>query len=296
MTAGSCRTSSGVPRAITLPSFSTTTRSQAFRDDVEVVVDQDDAAAAAIADAATTVSTMSPGLGVIETCGRLVEQQELQPADDRARDLEPPLQAIGELRREPVADMAGSPAPRRPPCATSRRSPSAEPGGRHLDRFERGEVAGRRMFWKVRRMPRRAATRRVRPRPLTLAQTRSCPAVGCSTPEMTLSSVVLPEPFGPMRPTISPWLEREIDVVDGRQTLEAHDDPGCREQHRCRAMRDSRTRPRAPPPACERYFDRREFLGKSDRLDDELLVGECRTSRWRSPSSECPCRSGCPCR
>ena len=43
---------------------------------------------------------------------------------------------------------------------------------------------------------------------------------------MTLKTVVLPEPFGPMRPTISPALHGEIELVDGTQSAEGHRQAG----------------------------------------------------------------------
>ena len=41
-----------------------------------------------------------------------------------------------------------------------------------------------------------------------------------STPVMTLTSVVLPAPFGPIRPTISPLVDRQRETVDGAQAAE----------------------------------------------------------------------------
>ena len=61
----------------------------------------------------------------------------------------------------------------------------------------------RRMFWNVRPMPARAtswAGHRVASRP----SIRMRPALGEKRPEMMLRSVVLPDPFGPISPTISP--------------------------------------------------------------------------------------------
>ena len=46
------------------------------------------------------------------------------------------------------------------------------------------------------------------------------PASGVSAPEIRLSTVVLPEPFGPIRPTISPALDAEADIVDRLEAAE----------------------------------------------------------------------------
>jgi DNA-binding GntR family transcriptional regulator len=59
------------------------------------------------------------------------------------------------------------------------------------------------MFWNVRATPRRAivaAAARVMSRPSSVTR----PPVGWMTPEMQFSSVVLPEPFGPIKPKIRP--------------------------------------------------------------------------------------------
>ena len=62
----------------------------------------------------------------------------------------------------------------------------------------------------------------VRPHARDVAGRRSAPgprSAGC-TPVMRLISVVLPAPFGPIRPTISPCVDREADTVDGVQAAE----------------------------------------------------------------------------
>ena len=40
-----------------------------------------------------------------------------------------------------------------------------------------------------------------------------------------LNVVVLPEPFGPMRPSISPFIDIEAEIVDGDETAEAAREP-----------------------------------------------------------------------
>ena len=46
-------------------------------------------------------------------------------------------------------------------------------------------------------------------------QNSTAPPVGLICPSMLLNSVVLPEPLGPITPTISPGADRERDAVDG---------------------------------------------------------------------------------
>src|SRR5206468_3077995 len=58
--------------------------------------------------------------------------------------------------------------------------------------------------WKVRAMP--SAARRCAGRPLTSEpERRIVPPSAGTTPEMRLTSVVFPAPFGPMRPSARPW-------------------------------------------------------------------------------------------
>src|SRR5512146_2509705 len=67
--------------------------------------------------------------------------------------------------------------------------------------------AKRRMFWKVLITPARAM--RLADRPSIGAPSRRIrPAVGANTPERQLSNVVLPLPFGPISPAISPGASR----------------------------------------------------------------------------------------
>src|SRR5260370_15292951 len=64
-------------------------------------------------------------------------------------------------------------------------------------------VSKLRTTWKVRAMPRPAHA--TGPRPETrLPSSRISPASGVTSPEIELNSEVLPAPFGPIRPRISP--------------------------------------------------------------------------------------------
>ena len=82
--------------------------------------------------------------------------------------------------------------------------------------------------WCVRTRPSRqrcAAERAVTSAPWKA----TLPALGGKAPASTLSSVVLPAPFGPTMPTASPSLMRQIDVVEHHKRAEALVDTRCGE-------------------------------------------------------------------
>src|SRR3954452_561634 len=60
-----------------------------------------------------------------------------------------------------------------------------------------------RMFWKVRAIPSLVIANRLWP-PMLLPWNSTSPDVGAYTPVIALKQVVLPAPFGPIRPRISP--------------------------------------------------------------------------------------------
>ena len=139
----------------------------------------------------------------IEPGGRLVEEEDRRPVHDRPGHHEPLRHAAGEcqhrslgpLRRAGTARAAGSPRP----WSSSRSC-------RRSDRGSRGSPtrsASGRACWSAgpRRSPasprsgapRRRRRRRTHARPVGITRVVSMPAV-----------VVLPAPFGPSRPKISP--------------------------------------------------------------------------------------------
>ena len=65
-----------------------------------------------------------------------------------------------------------------------------------------------------------SASRRCRRR-----RAATAPAFGRSMPMISFITVDLPEPFGPIRPRISPGADREADVLDGDQAAEALGQP-----------------------------------------------------------------------
>ena len=101
---------------------------------------------------------------VVQTRSRFVEKQELELAGDGAGNLQASLQAIGQLLRQAIADrrethllqsragdLAAVSGPASHAAATSTVSSAVN-------------VAARRIFWKVRRMPIAAAERERRSR------------------------------------------------------------------------------------------------------------------------------------
>ena len=150
--------------------------------------------------------------GLVEIAGRLVGEQDRRIGRERARQRDALLLAAGELRRivmQPFAEpdrgqlllgarmRVGS---RRRVRAAPRRSPARSWSGS-------GGTTGRRC--------RRCVHENVqaRPRPVALKlvpSTTTSPLSGRSSPAMTMSSVDLPEPDGPIRPTALPEATRRL--------------------------------------------------------------------------------------
>ena len=74
-------------------------------------------------------------------------------------------------------------------------------------------------IWKLRAMPRRAR-RCGGSWVMSSPQNTTLPACGRSAPEMQLISVVLPEPFGPIRPNRSPLPDVDADIVERGEAAE----------------------------------------------------------------------------
>ena len=77
-------------------------------------------------------------------------------------------------------------------------------------------------------------------------RSRSCRSVGAMRPQIRLTKVVLPAPFGPMIARISPGMQGEIDHVDRLQAAEGlAQSPRGREErcHGSHLSHRSRTRP-----------------------------------------------------
>ena len=160
---------------------------------------------------------------------RLVEQARLRVADQRARDLDDALLAEGQRGRRPVGELRQADEVER--FARARRDPasSARMRARPERRAEEARSSLRRcrpviMFSSTRhageklrglegaRSPQRGDPVGLEAGDRPFVETDIARSRARLRPQMTLSSVVLPAPFGPMIPTISPGANVDADV------------------------------------------------------------------------------------
>ena len=153
-------------------------------------------------------------LRLVQPGRRLVEQQVARPDGERAGDaqqaLAPRRQEAGRaLRLLEQAEAARARRRRsRPRAACRPRCPS------HRRRRSRATVrsAKGRAAWKVRPSPARAS--RAGEQPVTSTpSSKTVPESGAWKPLRTLTSVVLPAPFGPISPSASPGAQRQVDLL-----------------------------------------------------------------------------------
>ena len=196
---------SGVPSAIFAPLFITTQRSHRVRI------------------ASITCSTMMmvrPSsrrlrisampilqLGRVEAGQPFVEQQHARIGGERARQLDPLLVDVGQRTHRHARSACARPT--RSSCALGMLARLARPtaaGGRTRRRPSRSRSrssdGSMRTSWKVRATPARAMSRAGLPE-IGARRGRCRPTSGFSAPEIRFSIVVLPEPFGPIRPSTS---------------------------------------------------------------------------------------------
>ncbi len=180
-----------------------------WRNQPKVVVDDQDADAALGGDRRSIHQAL--GLDVVEAGSRLVEQQP-RLGRERPRDLQPPLGAVehdgsrarrGRRARDHLQQRvgrggrAGVPPPwAKTAACTFCRTVSVE----------KADVL------KVRAIPARVVARRAA---CQLAAGELLPCSGRTTPVIALTSVVLPEPLGPITPRISP--ERTVTSTPRRR-------------------------------------------------------------------------------
>ena len=144
----------------------------------------------------------------VQAGGRLVQEDQRRPVQQAERDLEPPPLPAGQRLDQPLLqpgqlELAGQQLPRAA-APRARRSGTARPG-RAVPRApgSSGRCRPSSGRWPAARSRSSRAPRagsRSRSAPATVA----VPAVGRSSVVSMRSVVVLPAPFGPRKPTISP--------------------------------------------------------------------------------------------
>ncbi len=186
-----------------------------------------------------------------------------------------------ETARVAVVELAGAPIAQLPQTGfgdedARRRRAAGRPGPRRrraaaTSTFSRTvSDENRRRFWKVRTSPARAIVWVGAP-VRSASSSDTVPSATGTSPVMTLTSVVLPAPFGPIRPRIS-RRRRALDrgAVERAETSERDRDPiGAQHGvgvglHRCRrvggvgaARTESARQPRIELPSSSRPFGRR---------------------------------------
>ena len=212
---GSSRISAGVPLAITTPKSITTIRSQVDITRPDVVLDEQHAHVALVGEPPDEARQLR-ALVLVEAGGRLVEQH-----DRRART--PPSCAMPTSRRRPygsssgVSSRCGSSSNSRT-AATAVDGRSWRPGQNRSVTHDSRDVPTSlpaRMFsstltssnsssdWNERRSPSRARWVAFRPS-MRRPSSEIDPSPTATKPVTASMSVVLPAPFGPIRPTTSP--------------------------------------------------------------------------------------------
>ena len=177
------------------------------RGGVRVVRDHDDRLAVLAVERLQQVEDLVAGLA-IEVAGRLVAQQQRRVGDDRAGDADALLLAAGELPRVVLRAVGEADDRQRDAARASGARPStassAAAAARRCARRS-APAAGCRTGRRSRRAARATPTAG---RPTACRcdrrRRRSIPSVGVSRPPIRLSSVVLPEPDGPISARKSP--------------------------------------------------------------------------------------------
>ena len=165
------------------------------------------------------------GLGLVEARGRLVEEQVARPHRDHPRDLQPALLAVGRSSARDSASEAiptASSASRARAAASRRRSPIPTPPTSAFSSTVRSP--NEREPWNVRTIPQVRAALGRQPGDVLAVDDHRPAGRSRWKPLSTLTSVVLPAPFGPISPRISLRPQVEVDVVDRLDALEVDGD------------------------------------------------------------------------
>ena len=176
---------------------------------------------------------------------RLVEQQEGRIGGERPRDLDAALVAVAQAG----AQIVGAPrqaefGEQRVGLAAGRAQAVAVRERRGLDVLADGQVVEQpHDLERSARCPRSAMSRGGRPDKLARRQAAMRPPASRTWPVIALTSVVLPEPFGPIRPRISAG-------ASDSETRSSARSPGTRPRpRRRRASAGHRLSRRMPAPA-----------------------------------------------
>ncbi len=175
---------------------------------VRVVRHHDDRLAVVAVERLQQVEDLVAGLA-IEIAGRLVAEQQRRVGDDRAGDADALFLAARQLPRIVVARARRARRPTAPSARACLRSADRQlrQQQRQLDVARRGQhrqqVVQLEDEADVPRAPGRRACRPTSCR-CDRRRPRSIPSVGVSSPPIRLSSVVLPEPDGPISARKSP--------------------------------------------------------------------------------------------
>ena len=177
-------------------------------------------------------------LARIEAGIDLVQHQHLRPhrhalgqfealaAGQRQRRRRP----VGKLRQPHELELLAGNRPWRRQRSAARRRTARRPRRFPAPSFA-GTAARSGRCGRVPAAPPRRAAAPSHPRPeIGCGRTTA----GC-TPVIRLTSVVLPAPFGPIRATISPFVEREAQVVDGLDAAEVPAEPFRHQDRRAHA-------------------------------------------------------------
>ena len=172
-------------------------------DQPEVVLDHEPTRTPWSPGSARSIPRARP-IRVVHPRGRLVEEQVPRPGGERPGDLDPPLVSVGQRLGEAVGERRDPELLEHPLAVGARPAPGDPPGPERagLDVLERRQPAEQADV--LERADDASAGRLVRhARRAPCRRSRSARS-SAEAPERQLSSVVLPEPFGPIRPTICP--------------------------------------------------------------------------------------------
>ena len=156
---------------------------------------------------------------VVQPAGRLVEQQQLRPRREGARELDALLRPVRQPGQPGARATVEAHVDER---SSSRRALAVRARARRRGRCRaRSSPRKSSTFWNVRAIPRRIDAAR-RSAEEALAVEADVTSSGVYSRVITLNAVVLPAPFGPIRPTISPASAVERDGVERDDAAELH--------------------------------------------------------------------------